>query len=456
MSATRASNRAGWQMPIGITEEHEALRATTREMLARHCPGESVRAAVDAPTPELPAYWSEAAALGWLGLHLPEESGGSAFGLAELAVVVEEIGRAVAPGPFVPTVHAAAVLAAEGGPVAKELLGGLADGSVPATVAIGATPIDAIATDDGVTITGTIRPVVAAGYGGVLLLPVTVAGSTSWCVVDEADVTVTPIESLDLGRRLSVIELAGVVVPSSRQLSVSDSLVYSLGAAVYAAEACGMASWCLDEAVRHAKERVQFGRPIGTFQAIKHKCADLLVLVEQMRAVSWDAARGDAASDDTQLAIAAAASIVFDGAVKAAEECIQVLGGIGFTWEHDAHLYLRRAVATRQLLGPTSTWRVAAAKLAMSGVRRAQNVELPEEAERHRAEVRGVPGLDRGPERRGPAQADRRRGLSGAALAEAMGSRGRARPSSSSSMRSSARPESGDRSSRSAAGWCRP
>jgi alkylation response protein AidB-like acyl-CoA dehydrogenase len=375
-------------MPIGITEDHEALHVAARDMLARRCPSQAVRQAVDAEDVTLPAFWAEAASLGWHGLHVPEDGGGSGFGLAELAVVIEELGRSAAPGPFVPSALAAAVLAVDAGPVAKELLAGLADGSVVGTVALGATPVVAQRTDDGLVLDGPVRPVVAAGYGGVVILPVSVDGVTQWCVVDEASVTVRALPGLDPTRRLSDLDLSGVVVPSHRILSLAGDVIDSLAAVAYAAEACGIASWCLDTATTHAKERIQFGRPIGTFQAIKHKCADLLVLVEEMRSLTWDAARGDITSDDTRLAVAAAASVAFDGAVHAAEECIQILGGIGFTWEHDAHLYLRRSIAVRQLLGPTSRWREATARLAMAGVRRTQNVELPESAETYRSEVR--------------------------------------------------------------------
>ncbi|HEX3707247.1 MAG TPA: acyl-CoA dehydrogenase, partial [Mycobacteriales bacterium] len=145
--------------------------------------------------------------------------------------------------------------------------------------------------------------------------------------------------------------------------------------------------WCLDTAASYAKERVQFGRPIGMFQAIKHRAADLLVLVELMRAAVWDAARSEVHGMDGQLAVAAAASIAFDGAVKAGEDCVQMLGGIGFTWEHDAHLYLKRAISVRQLLGPTSAWRTATARMGLDGVRRELDVELPAEAEDYRTEV---------------------------------------------------------------------
>ncbi|MBV9871767.1 MAG: acyl-CoA dehydrogenase [Frankiaceae bacterium] len=371
-------------MPIGITEEHEALRAAARDLLSRHASRETMRADAEAETVALPAYWKEAAALGWTGLHAPEAVGGSGFDLPEIVVVVEELGRSVAPGPFVPTAHAVAVLVAAR---ATDLLPGLVDGSVAATVAVGASPLTASVTSGGIAISGTARPVLAAGYGGLLLLPAELDGERRWCAVDESAVTVTPIDSLDPGRRLGEVTV-DTTIAGDQLLDVSDQQVRSLGAVLYSAEAAGLAGWCLDESVRHAKERVQFGRPIGTFQAIKHKCADLLILVEQMRALAWDAARGEHDAPDTQLAIAAAAAMTLDGAVKAAEECIQILGGIGFTWEYDAHFYLRRALSVRQLLGPAASWRAAAAAMAKQGVRRKQNFELPDSAERYRAEVR--------------------------------------------------------------------
>ncbi|HWC34452.1 MAG TPA: acyl-CoA dehydrogenase [Mycobacteriales bacterium] len=385
-------------MPIGITEDHEALRESAREMLAKHCPPAAARAALDAAAEELPGYWKAAADLGWFGLHIPEEYGGAGYGLLELAVVIEELGRAVAPGPFVPTVHAAAVIAREGGALAKELLPGLVDGSTVATVALGAAKVAATPSPEGLVLSGTARPVVGAALADLVVLRATVEERVVWCVVDTEGRTVTPIDSFDATRRVVELDVDGVLVPAERQLSLDQHDVYSIGAALYAAEACGLTGWCLDTASSYAKERIQFGRPIGMFQAIKHRAADLLVLVELMRAATWDAARSEALDLDGRLAVSTAASIAFDGAVKAGEDCVQMLGGIGFTWEHDAHLYLKRAIAVRQLLGPTSAWRTATTKLGIEGVRRKLDVELPAEAEDYRAEVQAflssLDGLD--------------------------------------------------------------
>ncbi|MGN6473339.1 MAG: acyl-CoA dehydrogenase [Mycobacteriales bacterium] len=385
-------------MPIGITEDHEALRESAREMLACHCPPAAARAALEAGAEELPAYWAAAAELGWFGLHIAEEHGGAGYGLLELAVVIEELGRAVAPGPFVPTAHAAAVIAREGGAIAKELLPGLVDGSTVATVALGATKVVAAQGPGGLVLSGVARPVVSGALAKLVILRAAVDDRVVWCVVETEGRTVTPIDSFDATRRVVEIDVNGLVVPADRQLSLDQHDVYSIGAVLYAAEACGLTGWCLDTASAYAKERVQFGRPIGMFQAIKHRAADMLVLVELMRAATWDAARSEATEADGRLAVSAAASIAFDGAVDAGKNCVQMLGGIGFTWEHDAHLYLKRAIAVRQLIGPTSAWRTATAKLGVDGVRRKLDVELPAEAEAYRAEVQaflaGLEGLD--------------------------------------------------------------
>jgi alkylation response protein AidB-like acyl-CoA dehydrogenase len=385
-------------MPIGITEDHEALRESAREMLGRHCPPAAPRDALEATAEELPGYWSAAAELGWFGLHIPEAYGGAGYGLLELAVVIEELGRAVAPGPFIPTVHASAVVAREGGALATELLPGLVNGSSVASVALGATKVAATDGPKGLVLSGAVRPVVGGALVDLVILRAEVDDRTVWCVVDAEGRAVTPIESFDATRRVVEIDVDGVVVPAARQLSLDQHDVYVLGAVLYAAEACGLAGWCLDTASSYAKERVQFGRPIGTFQAIKHKAADMLVHVELMRAAAWDAARSEGHDVDGRLAASAAASIAFDGAVGAAKDCVQMLGGIGFTWEHDAHLYLKRALAARQLIGPTTAWRTAVAKLGLDGVRRKLDVELPAEAEDYRGEVQAfiasLEGLD--------------------------------------------------------------
>jgi alkylation response protein AidB-like acyl-CoA dehydrogenase len=385
-------------VPIGITEDHEALRASARDALTDRLPHDELRAAIDAADESVPSFWSAVAELGWFGLHVGEEYGGAGFGLPELAVVVEELGRAAAPGPFVPTVHAAAVLNAAGGVAAKDLLPRLVDGSTRASVALGAKPVTASESGGALTLHGSARPVISGSLADFVILRALVGDKKVWCVVDTSTVTRTAIDSLDPTRRLAEIDVDGLVVPADRQLSLDDHDVYAIGAVLYAAEACGMSGWCLDTASKHAKERVQFGRAIGTFQAVKHKCADLLVATELIRAATWDAARSEAHDADGRLAVSIAAAQAFDASVQAAEDCIQILGGIGFTWEHDAHLYLKRAIAVRQLIGPTSAWRGAVAKLGIDGVRRTLNVELPESADSYRAGLQeflgSLDGLD--------------------------------------------------------------
>src|SRR6202030_4303429 len=165
-----------------------------------------------------------------------------------------------------------------------------------------------------------------------------------------------------------------------------------LAATLFAAEAIGIAQWCVDTAADYARVRVQFGRPIGQFQGVKHRCAEMLARVELARAATWDAA---AAADDLSdpgaaLAIAAAAALAFDAVFSNAKDCVQTLGGIGFTWEHDAHIYLRRAMTLHQLTGTPADWRIRAAQAAMHGARRRLAVDLPREGEHEalRAELR--------------------------------------------------------------------
>src|SRR5205085_12091084 len=259
------------------------------------------------------------------------------------------------PGPFGPTVLAAAVIQDVGTEEQKATwLPKLVDGSAPAAVLFG----------DLVVGGGTARVVVwSSGDGG--------------CEIVE-DHGLTPGPSLDATRRLARFRGIRVSAPDRWR---------DIAAVLFGAEAVGIAGWCLDTASSYAKVREQFGRPIGQFQAIKHKCANLLVSVEQARAVVWDAALALGDASDAPLPAAVAASIAFDAAADAAKECIQILGGIGFTWEHDAHLYLKRAMSVRQLVGPTSAWRQRVARMALEGTRRQQHIDLPPEAEQVRADV---------------------------------------------------------------------
>ncbi len=410
-------------MSLAISEEHEALQAATRRWLDTHCPPTVPRALLDADGEELQPVWKELAAQGWLGIHLPERWGGQGYGLFELAVVLEQTGRSLLPGPLLPTV-AVSALVAEAGTEAQagELLPGLADGSTTAALAVGDGLLEAVdrAADGGLVVSGQLRPVLGAATASVTLLPVRDGGgSVVWCLVDigpgaEA-AQVVALDSLDPTRRVGLITAERVTIPATRQLAaLSTERVRQVAVALSAAELAGGARWCLETASEYAKVRRQFGRPIGQFQAVKHRLADMLVRVEQMTALAWDAALAAASgpSEEAALALSAAGAFVFDGYVDCAKDCIQLLGGIGFTWEHDAHLHLKRALAARQLLGDTDRFLTEVIDRSLSGTRRSLNADLPEESDRARAELAPVfDGL------RGLEGADRRRALVDAGLA---------------------------------------
>ncbi|MGP9021074.1 acyl-CoA dehydrogenase [Streptomyces sp. BR1] len=383
-------------MGIGITREQRELAEAVRGWLARAVPVEEVRKLLDAPAgaASRPPYWDALAEQGLLGVHLGERHGGG--GLVELAVVLEEAGRGALPGPYLPGVLAAAVLERAGRDV---LTDAIATGARTAAVALGAGTLTAEPVADGLRLDGIAPPVLAGGQADLLLLSAARDDGTVWLAVDAAALDIRTHDSADPTRPTAEIAARGAVVPAERVLAVDDDLVRDLAAVLFAAEACGTAAWALDTAVQHAKVREQFGRPIGKFQAVKHLCADMLVRLEQSRALVWDAAR--AADSDTGvrgLVAALAAATALDTALSCAKDCIQILGGIGFTWEHDAHLHLRRALAARQLLGAGDAHRQRAVRLARAGARRALRMELPERARAYRDAAReaaeSVRGLD--------------------------------------------------------------
>jgi alkylation response protein AidB-like acyl-CoA dehydrogenase len=384
-------------MPVGTTAEHEDLRRTVRRWTDAHCPPEVPRAMFETDATEVPKAFTELAGQGWLGLHVGEEHGGEGFGLVELAVVVEELGRALLPGPLLSSLVVSATLARAGGEAAKAALPGLADGSETAGVHLGAGSLQARDDQGSLVVSGELSPVVGAPGARWLLLPVDGRG---WCLLDAASdpVEVSPLDVLDPTRPLGAVTVRDAAVADARVLAdLEPGTVGDLALVIEAAEAAGAARWCLDTASDYAKVRVQFGRPIGQFQAIKHKLADMLVVVEQMEALAWDAAVAwdDAHDGDAgprALAAAIAGSVCLEGLADCAKDCVQILGGIGFTWEHDAHLYLRRAMSDRQLLGAGGApgpgpLAQTVADLALAGARRPLAAALPEGAEAIRAEI---------------------------------------------------------------------
>ena len=377
-------------MPIAVSEEHEALRLGALRWLANHCPPEEPRAAAESPTDELPPVWEKMAAQGWLGLHVPEADGGQGFGLSELAVVLEELGHALFPGPVLPTVLVAALLAQHGSAGQRaRYLPGLVDGSAPAALALGAGTLHVADGPDGPTVSGTLRPVLGLGTASVLLAPLDDGG---WGLLDPGQASYTALPALDATRRLGQADFARVPLPPEARLAgVGPEEVRHLALVMAAAEGTGVARWCLETASEYAKVRVQFGRPIGQFQAIKHALADMLVEVEQSAAVAWDAAAawsGATPADERALSAQVAGALTLDAAAHCAKQCVQVLGGIGFTWEHDAHFYLKRAMATRQLVADVGALEDGVAGLALAGTRRGLSADLPPEAEGRRAVVR--------------------------------------------------------------------
>ncbi|MER7131124.1 acyl-CoA dehydrogenase [Streptosporangium saharense] len=406
-------------MAIGLGEEHRALRESVTGWATRNISPEVLRAAVQAGEESAPGFWGSLAAQGLLGLHLPEEYGGSGYGLLETAVVVEALGERVAPGPFLPTVLASAAILVSDGKARADLLPGLADGTLTGAVALTGSLTGTREEDGTLTVGGVVEPVLGGGLADVLVLPVAVDEGPVWVALDVSAVTVTPVRALDLTRGVARIEAGAVTVPPGRVLDgLRTERVRDLAAILLGAEAAGVASWCVRAASEYARGRVQFGRPIGQFQGVKHRAARMLVALEQARATVWDAIRaartmGEGAAvqagQEAVYAAAVAGVVAADAAVGCARDAIQIFGGIGYTYEHDAHLYYRRALSLRALLGPSAGWADTVAGLALDGVRPKMELDLPEEAaglrERVRAEVAGFARLEGREQRRALAEA---------------------------------------------------
>ncbi len=404
-------------MSIAITDEHQELGSTVRSFLQAHGALAANRSLLEADDEPRPTFWGEMADLGWLGIHLPEAYGGAGAALSELIVVLEEFGRQVAPGPFLPTVVASALLAQCATPdLQSALLPGLADGSVTGALGLGGS----LTLSDGL-LDGPAGIVLGGASADLLLLRL---GEDVVVVRPDSDgVTVRTSKDLDPSRRSAAVTLSSVRVVEGDVIARGARRARALARTLGAAEAVGIAAACTDSAVAYAKVRVQFGRTIGTFQAVKHHCADMLVAAEVATAAVWDAARAaDDSVDEFELVAAMAAHLAFGPAVQNAQMNIQIHGGIGFTWEHDAHLFLRRALVLDSLSGSPDDAADVTVSVAR-GTTREVSLDLPAEAEAIRADVRQEAlrlGRLSGPEQRA-ALIDA--GLMVPALAETVGSR---------------------------------
>jgi 3-oxochol-4-en-24-oyl-CoA dehydrogenase len=384
------------ELPIANTDDQLALQASIREWAKRAATIDVVRglepgagrhgvatADGDGPAAE---RWASLAELGVFAIGLPAAAGGTGGGTAELAAVLAQVTDSLIPGPVLPTQIAGLVLARCRGQAGAQLaLRALAGGELSVAVALDAGPVAGSWQPDGsLWLRGQVAEVLGGGGTTHMLVSAVDPDSPSgtvWCLlpVSQAGITLSERAAADFSRPLADVSLADVIASPDQMLAgISTEQVRDLAAALVAVEAAAVANWCARTAAEYAAVRHQFGRPIGSFQAVKHLCASMLCRAETAAVLAWDAARAvDDEPGELPLIAAAAAAVSLDVAVDTAKDCIQVLGGIGFTWEHDAHLYLRRAVALRQLLGGSARWRERAARLALSGARRQLRLDDP-------------------------------------------------------------------------------
>jgi alkylation response protein AidB-like acyl-CoA dehydrogenase len=371
---------------LEFTTEQDELRDGVRAMLARECPMSLVREVVEkGATPD--ALWSQMVELGWPALTVPEPAGGLGMGTVELAVVVEELGRVLAPGPFLPTVtQFAPVVAEAGSPEQQErFLGGIAAGELTGTLALveesgsidaGHVTTTATPDGDGFVLEGAKEMVVEASTADEIAVIARTPGAqgddgVGAFVVSRADVRLDPVDALDATRPLARVALDGVRIGADRVLGEPGPATaqavrraVEVAATALAVETVGAAQAIFDITLAYAKQREQFGAPIGSFQAIKHKFADMLVALERARATSYFAALTIAEDDDRRaLATSTSKAAAGDCAALLAKEGIQIHGGIGYTWEHDMHLYVRRVKSSSLLFGNAAQHRARVADL---------------------------------------------------------------------------------------------
>jgi hypothetical protein len=370
-------------LPIAQTADQLAIAESVSQWASRACTIAAVRqregAAGAGADQKAADRWAGLAELGVFSIGWPADLGGDGT-VADLAVAAEQLAAALVPGPVLPTLLAGLVLARSDpgrGTATRALLERIAAGSASVAVAIGVgqpSLTGTVQAEGRLAVSGTAGLVLGAGEATHLLLAAETGDGQRWFLVDggEPGVTLTAREPVDFSLSLADVTLDDVQVSPGQVLAwATAGLVSDLAVTLAAAQASGVAAWCSRTATQYAKVRQQFGRPIGSFQAIKHLCAHMLCRAELAVAAAWDAAcAADQAPAELPLAAAAAGAVALDAAVDNAKDCIQVLGGIGFTWEHDAHLYLRRALGLRSLLGGSQPWRARAAELTLAGLRR--------------------------------------------------------------------------------------
>ncbi len=376
-------------MDIGFTEEQELLRDTARKFLDGECPTKFVRQMMATEAAVTGEFWQKLAEQGWLGITYDEADGGSGLGLVDLVVLMEEIGRAVMPGPYPATVLlGGAAIAAAGSPAARqEWLPRIAAGEAKATLAASepnarwdATGITLAAreTRGGFTLSGTKLFVPDAHLADVLVVAArsrdgsTMEDGISLFLVPKgtAGVAVRLLPSVDETRKLCEVRFDNVVLPATALLGElhqgwpAVAGVIDRAAVALSAEICGAAQRVLDMTVDYAKLRTAFGKPIGSYQGVKHKCADMLIEIENAKSLTYYAAWAvDEAEPDAAMAVSMAKAAASDAGRKVCATGIQLHGGIGMTWEHDLQLYLKRAKASEIAFGDATWHRERVARL---------------------------------------------------------------------------------------------
>ena len=368
-------------MSIATTPDQTEIQSSIKAWAKSADPVATVR--VQEEDPEAwKAVWPRLAELGLFGVAIAEEHGGAGAEIVDLACMLETAAAHMAPGPVLSTALTGVLVSRAGGAVAQALGETIAEGGLPVGVCLG---IGTATLDGSGEVTGDPGIAYGGTPGGGLLLPVEIDGATRWALLEAgtAGVTVTPSTPYDISASIGRVRLEGVTIPADRILEgITTEHVHQLFVTLAAAEAAGVADYTLATAVDYAKIREQFGRTIGSFQSIKHLAADMLCRTEQVRAMAWDAAVAaeDLTSSDSELPVAAAVAgaLAFDNAVRNSQDCIQILGGIGFTFEHEAHFYMRRASALRQIIGGSARWRRSLAELTLAGRRRHLDIDLSE------------------------------------------------------------------------------
>jgi alkylation response protein AidB-like acyl-CoA dehydrogenase len=376
-------------MDFGFSEEQEMLRESARKFLEAECPTAFVRKMMEHETAHSAELWKKLAGLGWLGLLIPQRFGGMGGSLLDASVIVEEMGKALLPGPFFATVLLGAAAVGVGGSAAqkKELLPRIAEGSAVLTLAFvenrgshDAAKIELAAKRKGrdYVLRGEKLFVFDAAVADWIVVAARTAsakkgprhGVTLFLVERGAPgLSIAPLSTVDKTRRQANLTFDRVNVPTEQVLGRLDqgwpilSRALQVGTAALCVETVGVAQRALELSVEYARERMQFGKPIGSFQAVKHKCVDMMVAVENARSLSYYATWAvDERNRECATAVAMAKAYASDMGKNVTGDAIQVHGGIGFTWEHDIHLYYRRALANEATFGSAPLHREAVAQ----------------------------------------------------------------------------------------------